>query len=111
MLPTCYEISFVLDDEIWEACAFGGFPFLLHGTVCDDTPFAFVLILAVFAQTFAMLVYVILIFSAPSLSLLALIDSSSFHLDVKDKSQLSPMIQILRHSSVTAFYIPRYLHT
>lgn len=39
MLHTIHEISFVLDDEIWEAFAFGNFLFL-HGTVCDDTQFA-----------------------------------------------------------------------
>lgn len=31
MLPTCYGISFVLDDEIWEAFAFGSFLFSCMG--------------------------------------------------------------------------------
>jgi len=31
MLPTCHEISFVLDDEIWEAFAFGDFLFSCMG--------------------------------------------------------------------------------
>lgn len=35
MLHTIHEISYVLDDEIWDL----GISFLLHGTVCDDTPF------------------------------------------------------------------------
>ena len=31
MLPTCHGIPFVLDDEIWEAFAFGNFLFSCMG--------------------------------------------------------------------------------